>query len=373
MWRITASLLRRRQARLVTRVAIVSLGRAGAMGEVRRVLLAPALHRGGRRRDRAPVASDRLRTPTVWSRSSPAAPCRNVWPGPSHLRCRLEPTTRTWSSSSRPGRSILVVDGPWRLVLDLVDRLSRSYRDRAEVVDGVSRTLTYRARGRAPAGRSPAGGAPSVGLPPGGPTHAHWAPSGCRTSPTPRSALSEPRSRTTTSSSSARCGTRRTSMRWSAWGTSGRPSRRCAPARPRSSQARRRRHESRTCVGYMVGLCSRTSRRCQRSRRERASPLLRSLAPQACRSRCWTRRASDFPRWSRPRRWKATNRVFRCFPQATDGRIRPVRSFASSMMRTQHPCRSQTPRTRVARARYGVESWVPWARSLLKGTAQSPT
>ena len=102
-----------------------------------------------------------------------------------------------------------------------------------------------------------------------------------------------------------------------------------------------------------------------------ALPSLRSLAPQACRSRCWTRRASDFPRWSRPRRWKATNRVSRCFPRRPT-MDSPVRSFASSMMRTQHPCRSQTP---TASPGHATASKVGsrGQRSLLKGTAQSPT
>jgi polysaccharide biosynthesis protein PslH len=38
----------------------------------------------------------------------------------------------------------VATDGPWTLVLDLVDSLSRSYRDRADVVEGIPRRAMYR-------------------------------------------------------------------------------------------------------------------------------------------------------------------------------------------------------------------------------------
>ena len=300
------------------------------MGEVRRVTSwRRDLHRGGCRGDRATacIRPSRAGTPTVWSRSPPGAPRRNVWPGPgSHLRRRLRAddpdavvvvsvrtrSTRQWST----GR------GGW--CSTWWDSLSRSYRDRAEVVDGVSRTLTYRARGRAPAGRSPA--------------TQELHPSGCRRmdrrTRTGRGVGADRRRPLAPPSRTARAGPRRPLLRNAPVSAQ----HRCAGApgaplgaphgdAPRHDRARRRLGADGTSRGPVSGTWLDSAPELRVVAGDRGASARRrrsgSLAPQACRSRCWTRRASDFPRWSRPRRWKATNRVFRCFPQATDGRISP--------------------------------------------------
>ena len=131
----------------MTRVAIVSLGRGVAMGEVRRVASwRQIFHAAGAEVVEVALAPTRHPhadgiVPVLAGR---AAPERLAWSG-GRLRDALR--------AERPDAVVVVstraydahaTEGPWTLVLDQVDSLSRSYRDRAEVVDGLSRRVMYR-------------------------------------------------------------------------------------------------------------------------------------------------------------------------------------------------------------------------------------
>jgi hypothetical protein len=131
----------------VTQVAIVSLGRGVAMGEVRRVASWRQIFTAaGADVVELPVSPTRRPhldglVPVVLGR---AVPERLAWSG-AHLGDALR--------AERPDAVVVVstrafdpsvTSGPWRLVLDLVDSLSRSYQDRAAVVDGLPRRAMYR-------------------------------------------------------------------------------------------------------------------------------------------------------------------------------------------------------------------------------------
>jgi hypothetical protein len=132
-------------------VAIVSLGRERAKGEVRRVeSWRLVFERAGARVDQVPVGVGRRprldgALAVVGGR---AAPERLAWSGRGLRRTldRLAPdvvlvvSTRAFDPS--------LIDGPWHLVLDFVDCLSRSYHDRAAVV-GAGSAAGYRALARA--------------------------------------------------------------------------------------------------------------------------------------------------------------------------------------------------------------------------------
>jgi hypothetical protein len=128
------------------RVAIVSLGRDAAKGELRRVaswellfaragatVAAVELHPGRRvdpRGLRAVLQGD-------------AAPERLAWSGP-RLREQLlafDPALVLVVSARAFDPRALA--GSWTTVLDFVDGLSRSYRDRSQLVDGPARRLGY--------------------------------------------------------------------------------------------------------------------------------------------------------------------------------------------------------------------------------------
>jgi glycosyltransferase involved in cell wall biosynthesis len=130
------------------RVAIVSLGRDGANGEVRRVASWRALFESAGAEVRHLRLDAGLRPhvdgllPLLQGN---AAPERLAWSG-RDLRAALD--------AFGPSLVIVVSDrafdpsvtgGSWTVILDFVDRLSRSYRDRAELVSGGTRRLGYRA------------------------------------------------------------------------------------------------------------------------------------------------------------------------------------------------------------------------------------
>src|SRR5688572_17552676 len=123
-------------------VAIVHLGRAGGMGGLRRVqsLLSvfteagAEVHEVALRRDHRPRPQDVLDVPVA-----------------ALVRGGVVPEALAWSSRSvrasldRIGPDIVICEtarayhprlaaGPWRLVVDYVDRLSVSYRYRAQIV-----------------------------------------------------------------------------------------------------------------------------------------------------------------------------------------------------------------------------------------------
>jgi glycosyltransferase involved in cell wall biosynthesis len=136
-------------------VAIVSLGRGHAMGEVRRV--------SSWRQIFAAAGADIVEIPLVTSRRLHADGVVPVVTG------RSTPERLAWSGrrlrdvlhAARPDLVLVVstrafdqraATGPWTLVLDLVDSLSRSYRDRSAVVDGLARRAMYRSLAIAHAG-----------------------------------------------------------------------------------------------------------------------------------------------------------------------------------------------------------------------------
>ncbi|MEY2592017.1 MAG: polysaccharide biosynthesis protein PslH [Acidimicrobiaceae bacterium] len=130
------------------RVAIVSLGRGIAMGEVRRVASWRQIFvSAGAEVVEVPVAPTRRPhvDGIVSVVSGRAVPERLAWSG-----ARLRDALR----AERPDAVVVVSTrafdaaasiGSWTIVLDLVDTLSRSYRDRAAVVDGIPRRTMYRA------------------------------------------------------------------------------------------------------------------------------------------------------------------------------------------------------------------------------------
>lgn len=134
------------------RVTIVSLGRDGAMGEVRRVASWRLLFEAaGAHVDELRLSPGRLPhldgvAPVVTGR---AAPERLAWSG-THVRSRLtelDPdlavvvSARAFDPHATAGR--------WTVVLDFVDSLSRSYRDRSEVATTRFERYGYRALSRA--------------------------------------------------------------------------------------------------------------------------------------------------------------------------------------------------------------------------------
>jgi hypothetical protein len=131
----------------VRRVALVSLGRGQAMGEVRRVAswrqLFTHVDADVREITVAPERRPHIDgvVPVV---TGHAAPERLAWSGAS-LRQSL--------AADRPDVVVVVstrafdtraVDGPWTLVLDQVDSLARSYNDRVDAVEGLPRRAMYR-------------------------------------------------------------------------------------------------------------------------------------------------------------------------------------------------------------------------------------
>ena len=129
--------------------AVVSLARHQAMGEVRRVgVVASALHRGGRRRRRSgrhprppppPRRGDRRRGRADRARAARVGPVAALVP-----RAGVARGPTSWVVASTRAFDPAVVAGPWHLVVDQVDSLARSYRDRAAVVHGLPRRGLYR-------------------------------------------------------------------------------------------------------------------------------------------------------------------------------------------------------------------------------------
>ena len=134
----------------MSRVAIVSLGRSRALGEVRRVASWRAIFAAaGAEPVELSVAADRRPhlDGVVPALTGHAAPERLAWSG-RRLHDELHAvdpavvvvvTTRAYDAHA--------LDGPWVLVLDHVDSLARSYADRATIVPGVPRRTMYRALG----------------------------------------------------------------------------------------------------------------------------------------------------------------------------------------------------------------------------------
>lgn len=127
-------------------VAIVSLGRARAMGEVRRVKSWRSIFEAaGATVEEITVEKTRFDVrgvPTVVAGN--AAPERLAWSG-RRLRSdldRIQPDTVVAVSSRTYDAAAFA--GCQSLVLDFVDHLSRSYRDRGDITGGASR-FAYRA------------------------------------------------------------------------------------------------------------------------------------------------------------------------------------------------------------------------------------
>lgn len=131
-----------------SRVAIVSLGREVANGEVRRVAswrllferAGATVHHVRLNAGRRPHLDGLM--PVL---GGMAAPERLAWSG-HDLRAALD--------DFAPSVVVVVSDrafdpcitgGSWTVILDFVDSLSRSYRDRADLVPGRGRRLGYRA------------------------------------------------------------------------------------------------------------------------------------------------------------------------------------------------------------------------------------
>ncbi len=134
------------------RVAIVSLARAKGMGEGRRVAsLREVFELAGARVFDIRLLTDHRRRGPAWL----SLPLWNV------LRGRVVPEAMIWNARSAVlaleslDVDFVIVetirafhprflDGPWTVVLDYVDRLSVSYRDRSEVVQESARQLMFR-------------------------------------------------------------------------------------------------------------------------------------------------------------------------------------------------------------------------------------
>jgi hypothetical protein len=130
----------------MTTVALVSLGRSQAMGEVRRV----ASWRQVFAAAGADVVELRVtpdRRPhldgTIAVATGRAVPERLAWSG-SRLRTMLaDAAPDVVIAVSTRAFDARALDGPWRVVLDQVDSLARSYHDRAALVDGQGRKIGY--------------------------------------------------------------------------------------------------------------------------------------------------------------------------------------------------------------------------------------
>ena len=137
---------------VVRRAVIVSLGRGGAMGEVRRAASWRLMFEAaGARVDEVRVEPRRLPhldgiSPVL---TAHAVPERLAWSGSQlHTRLReLDPdvaiivSARAFDPRATAGR--------WSLVLDFVDSLSRSYRDRSEIAKTRFERYGYRVSSRA--------------------------------------------------------------------------------------------------------------------------------------------------------------------------------------------------------------------------------
>lgn len=129
------------------RVALVSLGRSQAMGEVRRVSSWRQLFEaaGAEVVEVHVVIDHRLHLGGLGVvAQGHAAPERLAW---SWRLLHAELTQRNPDIVvviSARAFDPHVVEGPWTVVLDQVDSLARSYRDRAAVVDGWTRRVSYR-------------------------------------------------------------------------------------------------------------------------------------------------------------------------------------------------------------------------------------
>lgn len=134
----------------MTTVVIVSLGRGHAMGEVRRVASWRQLFSAAGATV-TEITVDLGRRPHVAGAgavlSGDAAPERLAWAG-TRLRDQLQanPPDLVVAVSTRAYDPRVFADVP-ALVLDQVDSLARSYRDRAAVVDGIHRRAGYRLLG----------------------------------------------------------------------------------------------------------------------------------------------------------------------------------------------------------------------------------
>ena len=137
---------------VVKRVTVVSLGRDGAMGEVRRVASWRLLFEAaGAHVDELRLSPGRLPhldgvAPVVTGR---AAPERLAWSG-AHLRTRLtelDPDVAVVVSARAFDPRAMA--GRWTVVVDFVDSLSRSYRDRSEIATTRFERYGFRALSRA--------------------------------------------------------------------------------------------------------------------------------------------------------------------------------------------------------------------------------
>jgi len=134
-------------------VALVHLGRTGSMGGmVRNQGLTDIFGHAGARVVDVPLMIDHRAGPAELLHpglgpvlSGRAVPESLAWDHRAVLRRlrQIEPTVVVCSTSRSYHPSLL--DGPWTLVLDYVDRLSDSYRDRAAILGGSARSVGYRA------------------------------------------------------------------------------------------------------------------------------------------------------------------------------------------------------------------------------------